>query len=193
MMTIMNSVPTAEIKEIFGIGYCTMNNQSTLTDNYNNILSERGYLLSKLYYFIDNTAISSVYAITTSDLDLLCFNTFKYPINQPEEYPKYYGQEELNLIRVLKKLALTKEEFTQEDCQVLYSFIRNRKKVEDIISISTYNKLLLDKKTVEQLLALITKHVLPLGHTIKIYESLCHDLNLNTYDSYQKLEYKYNT
>lgn len=193
MMTIMNSVSTTEMKGIFGITYCTTNDNTTLSDNYNNILSERGYLLSKLYYFLDNSALSSVCALTVSDIDLLCFNTFKYPTNRQDIYPKYYGMEELSLITLLKKLALNKSEFTESDYQELNSFIRNRKRVEDIISLSTYNKLLLDKKTIEQLLSLITRHVLPLGHTIKIYESLCHDLNLNTYDTQQRLEYKYNS
>lgn len=192
MMTIMNSVSTTEMKDIFGIGYCTANDSTTLADNYNNILSERGYLLSKLYYFLDNSALSSVCALTVSDIDLLCFNTFKHPLTKQDSYPQYYGIEELNIIRLLKKIALNKSELTESDYRELNSFIRNRKRVEDIISLSTYNKLLLDKKTIEQLLSLITRHVLPLGHTIKIYESLCHSLNLNTYDNHQILEYKYN-
>ena len=57
MMTIMNSVSTTEMKGIFGITYCTTNDNTTLSDNYNNILSERGYLLSKLYYFLDNSDV----------------------------------------------------------------------------------------------------------------------------------------
>ena len=192
MMTIMNSVQKTEIKDIFGVGYCTLNDEVTLTDNYNSILSQRGYLLSKLYYFLDNSALSSMFALSVSDIDLLCFNCVTPPNIDQHYFPQYCNYEELSLFRLLKKIAINKEEVTEDDYFKLYSFTRNRKRVEDIIEFSTYNKLLLDKKTIEQLLSLITKRTLPNGHVIRLYESLCHDLNLTSYDTGHKLEYKYN-
>ena len=62
----MNSVQKTEIKDIFGIVYLSTNDPITLTNNYNSILSQRGYLISKLYYFLDNSALSSVYPLTIS-------------------------------------------------------------------------------------------------------------------------------
>lgn len=192
MMTIMNSVQPTEIKDIFGIGYCMQNNEVTLTDNYNSILSQRGYLLSKLYYFLDTSALSSVYPLTTSDLDLLCFNSFSPILKNHHTYQQFCCLADFEIIRLLKKIAIRKEELTEEDYHQLYSFTRHRKRAEDIIEYSTYNKLLVDKKTMEQILSLVTRKVLPTGHIIRLYESLCNDLSLTTYDNHQKLEYKYN-
>lgn len=192
MMTIMNSVQKTEIKDIFGVEYCTLNDEITLTDNYNSILSQRGYLISKLYYFLDNSALSSMYALSVSDIDLLCFNCVIPPNIDQHYFPQYCNYEELSLFRLLKKIAINKEEVTEEDYLKLYSFTRNRKRVENILEYSTYNKLFLDKKTIEQLLTLITKRTLTNGHVIRLYESLCHDLNLKFHNTTHKLEYKYN-
>lgn len=193
MMTIMNSVQKTEIRDIFGVEYCILNDEITLTDNYNSILSQRGYLISKLYYFLDNSALSSMYALSTSDIDLLCFNCV-IPSNLDQHYfPQYCSYEELSLFRLLKKIAINKNEVTEEEYLKLYSFIRNRKRVENIIEYSTYNKIFLDKKTIEQLLTLVTKRTLTNGHVIRLYESLCHDLNLKSYNTTHKLEYKYNS
>lgn len=192
MMTIMNSVQSTEIKKIFGIGYCKLNDTITLTDNYNSILSQRGYLISKLYYFLDNSALSSVYALTISDIDLLCFNCNPTNNLPKSHFQQYCSYEELSLFKLLKKIAINKDELTETDYYELYSFTRNRKRVEDIINYSTYNKLLIDKKTIEQLLSLITRRTFTTGHIITLYESLCHELNLTSKDTPYKLEYKYN-
>ena len=191
MMTIMNSVQKTEIKDIFGIVYLSTNDPITLTNNYNSILSQRGYLISKLYYFLDNSALSSVYPLTISDIDLLVFNYTSNPLNKCQ-YNQYYNYEELSLFSLFKKIITNKSELTNEDYYKLYTFTKNRKRAEDIINLSSYNRLLLDKKTVEQLLSLITRRTLTNGHIIRLYENLCHNLNLNTYDTSRKLEYKYN-
>lgn len=191
MMTIMNSVQKTEIKDIFGIVYLSTNDPITLTNNYNSILSQRGYLISKLYYFLDNSALSSVYPLTISDIDLLVFNYTSTSLNK-HQYPQYYNYEELSLFNLFKKIITNKNELTNEDYYKLYTFTKNRKRAEDIINNSSYNRLLLDKKTVEQLLSLTTRRTLTNGHIIRLYENLCHNLNLNTYDTSRKLEYKYN-
>ncbi len=191
MMTIMNSVQTTEMKDIFGIIYTSANNQAKLTDNYNSILSQRGYLLSKLYYFLDTSALSSFYALTLPEINLLTFNRQSFPKNNQSEIPTYFNADELSLFNLLKKIITDKSEINNDDYYELYSFTRNRKRTEDILNYSTPNRLMLDKKTIEQLLSVITRRTLTTGHMIKLYESLCKDYHL-TEESPHILEYKYN-
>lgn len=193
MIEIMNSINTTELKSIFGMSYCIQNNSNTLNDNYNNILSTRGMLQSKIYFFLDSAGDNSILKLSTNDLDLLAFSTYSAGEPQYRNLPKYlnyYSYDELSLFKVLKKLSIDKDSLTEEDIQILNQFLKNRSRVESLIANAQKGSISLDKYTIELLLDLSSKRNLTVGHTIRLYENLCHELNLGTYTTNPKLEYR---
>ena len=193
MMTIMNSVNKNDIQNVFGYGYTSVNDTMTLTDNYNSLLSRRGNLLSKLYYFIDISAVANTYTLSLLDIDLLSFNeteATKSSFKSIIYFPQYYNYEELMLFSILKRIAI-KEELTTEEIKILYDFIRSNYRIEQMLNKSGSGNLVVDKKTIEELLSLVSKRQLTIGHKIRIYENLCRELNFASSKSQiKKLEYK---
>ena len=193
MMTIMNSVNKNDIQNVFGYGYTSVNDTMTLTDNYNSLLSRRGNLLSKLYYFIDISAVANTYTLSLLDIDLLSFNeteATKSSFKSIIYFPQYYNYEELMLFSILKRIAI-KEELTKEEIKILYDFIRSNYRIEQMLNKSGSGNLVVDKKTIEELLSLVSKRQLTIGHKIRIYENLCRELNFASSKSQiKKLEYK---
>lgn len=192
-MTIMNSVNKNDIQNVFGYGYTSVNDTMTLTDNYNSLLSRRGNLLSKLYYFIDISAVANTYTLSLLDIDLLSFNeteATKSSFKSIIYFPQYYNYEELMLFSILKRIAI-KEELTKEEIKILYDFIRSNYRIEQMLNKSGSGNLVVDKKTIEELLSLVSKRQLTIGHKIRIYENLCRELNFASSKSQiKKLEYK---
>lgn len=193
MMEIMNSSNKNNLKSVFGLIYCISNNLDKLNDNYNSIISTRANLLSKLYYFIETSPDTSAIYLTEIDLDLIKFNTISVNHEQYKSLPyfmKYFNYEHLKLFAILRKIITDKSSLTEEDITILNSIIRNKNRVNNLINNSITGRLSIDKKTLELILSITSKYYLTTGHTIKVYENLCRELNLGTYTNNQILEYR---
>ena len=77
---------------------------------------------------------------------------------------------------------------TEEEFSILVKFFKNRKLVEDIISLSG-NGLKLNKRALTTIMTIFEGYIPTTGTNIKHYESLCNKLLLTKQDSY-KLEKK---
>mgnify|MGYP003292157622 FL=1 len=193
MKEIMNSSNKNNLKSVFGLIYCISNNPDKINENYNSIISTRANLLSKLYYFIETSPDTSSISLSEIDLDLIKFNTISVNPEQYKSLPyfmKYFNYEHLKLFAILRKIIIDKSSLTEEDITILNSIIRNKSRVDSLLTNSINGKLSIDKKTLELILFIASKYYLTTGHTIKVYENLCRELNLGTYTNNQILEYK---
>ena len=94
------------------------------------------------------------------------------------------------IFSILKRIAL-KEELTKEEIRILSDFIRSNYRIEQMLINSGSGNLVVDKKTIEELLSLVSKRQLTTGHKIRIYENLCRELNFaSSKNQIKKLEYK---
>lgn len=187
MIQISNIVNSKEIENIFGMLYCQLNQRDQLTENFNNILNLRSNLLSKIQYFLDNTPSTSRYSLSLEDLDLLLI---KNTSCQTNSFISFYNGNELNLFSILKKIIESKENITVEDFKLLNSFIRNKNKTQELITLSSLTHLSIDKTSLIILINLIESHSLTVGHTIKKYEDLCDSLNYSRTTTNPSLKYR---
>ncbi len=182
-----------ELKSIFGTGYYIQHNPTTLSDNYNSIISARKSLQSKIYFFLNNTSRDSLFKLSKTDLELLEFSTILANTSQYPEIPKYinyYSYNELYLFEVLKKLTSNEETLSSEDIQILQHFLIVNTRIKYLISSTKDNSINVDKFTLSLLFTLSNNRTLTAGHTISIYEKLCQELKLGTYTTNPKLEYR---
>lgn len=166
------------LMNIFGAQYYSMSNATELAYNYEYLLAEKNNILERL----KNKSLKKLSEIILEDweLDILLLQetpNFYDGSKNLQNYKAYYNLEELFLVKVLKRTAVSPEKLTQQEIEKLYNFIRSQRKVENIITKSG-NGLVLDKETLDKLINLIEKRVLTAGHNIHIYEQICNRLGL---------------
>ena len=169
------------LKEMLGIVYVS-NRKDDIVNNYSILLNEKKKLLDK----IRNNLMLDECSITLEDwhLEILQLQSDKVIFDKNKkviEYPKYYSQEELIIIKILKRITYTPEELKQEEMLKLIKFFKNRKLVEDILS-SSGNGLILNKRALQKVMKLFDGYTTTTGKNIMIYESLCTKLSLTKKD-----------
>lgn len=179
------------LRNIFGSAYLVLSNIDELTTNYQELEYQKKQLLERMQLFISISNPNKVMSIESWQFDLLLIEDSKKEINPSDyKYYTYYSFKELDFIKLLKSISQGKINLTDMEYNLLYHFIPNKKAIEDMISNSGNNLLTINPQIVNVLYHLsITRHI-TVGHNIKAYERLCHNLDLTKYSNGPELELK---
>ena len=124
------------------------------------------------------------------ELDLLLLTSYPGKTDENMKDYTYFSFKELDFIKLLKSIASKTNELSEEEFKLLYSFIRNRKAIEELTESSVDERIALSIETVKILYSLVTSRQVTFGHNIKAYERLCHSLNLTNIPNGPQLELK---
>lgn len=179
------------LRNIFGSAYLVLSNVDELTTNYQELEYQKKQLLERMQLFISVPNPNKIMSIETWQFDLLLLEESKTEINPSDyKYYTYYSFKELDFIKLLKSISQGKNNLTEEEYNLLYYFIHNKKAIEDMISNSGNNLLIITPQIVNILYHLSTTRHITVGHNIKAYERLCHNLDITKYPNGPELELK---
>lgn len=180
-----------KLRNIFGNVYIALSIIDELNSNYEELKSQKENLLKKIINFISSSSLNKVMSIETWQLDLLLLETPNQETkNSDFKYYTYYSFKELDFIKLLKSISQNKNILSSEEYNLLYNFIPNKKAIEDMLTNSGDNFLIVNPFIAGIIYRLIINRHITVGHTIKAYERLCHNLDFTKYQTGPELELK---
>lgn len=175
---------------VFGNSYLVSNNYEELSRNYQELLSLKNQKLESMKSFILEYNHTKKLYFESWELDLLLLTSYPGKTDENMKDYTYFSFKELDFIKLLKSIASKTNELSEEEFKLLYSFIRNRKAIEELTESSVDERIALSIETVKILYSLVTSRQVTFGHNIKAYERLCHSLNLTNIPNGPQLELK---
>lgn len=175
---------------VFGNSYLVSNNYEELGRNYQELLSLKNQKLESMKSFILEDNHTKKLYFESWELDLLLLTSYPGKTDENMKDYTYFSFKELDFIKLLKSIASKTNELSEEEFKLLYSFIRNRKAIEELTESSVDERIALSIETVKILYSLVTSRQVTFGHNIKAYERLCHSLNLTNIPNGPQLELK---
>lgn len=175
---------------VFGNSYLVSNNYEELSRNYQELLSLKNQKLESMKSFILEDNHTKKLYFESWELDLLLLTSYPGKNDENMKDYTYFSFKELDFIKLLKSIASKTNELSEEEFKLLYSFIRNRKAIEELTESSVDERIALSIETVKILYSLVTSRQVTFGHNIKAYERLCHSLNLTNIPNGPQLELK---
>lgn len=175
---------------VFGNSYLVSNNYEELSRNYQELLSLKNQKLESMKSFILEDNHTKKLYFESWELDLLLLTSYPGKTDENMKDYTYFSFKELDFIKLLKSIASKTNELSEEEFKLLYSFIRNRKAIEELTESSVDERIALSIETVKILYSLVTSRQVTFGHNIKAYERLCHSLNLTNIPNGPQLELK---
>lgn len=175
---------------VFGNSYLVSNNYEELGRNYQELLSLKNQKLESMKSFILEDNHTKKLYFESWELDLLLLTSYPGKTDENMKDYTYFSFKELDFIKLLKSIASKTNELSEEEFKLLYSFIRNRKAIEELTESSVDERIALSIETVKILYSLVTSRQVTFGHNIKAYERLCHSLNLTNIQNGPQLELK---
>ena len=145
-----------------------MKDLTELRDNFDNILSLRSELFTRIYKFMESKDATAI-MLSLDDLDLLFFNIMETSNNY---YRSYYSGDDISYFESLRSLIVNRSSLKDEDVSLMYRYVQNRKSLEDMFSCSSNGELVIDKNVMNSILNIVSRKTISVGHTIKLFERL---------------------
>ncbi len=174
---------------VFGNSYLVSNNCEELNRNYQELLSLKNQKLESMKSFILEDNHTKKLYFESWEIDLLLLTSYPGKNDEDMKDYTYFSFKELDFIKLLKTIS-NNYELSEEEFKLLYSFIRNRKSIEELMESSIDERIALNIEMVKILYNLVTSRHVTFGHNIKAYERLCHSLNLTNIPNGPQLELK---